>query len=95
MEAAKKVARTLRFDNEAKRKDLHNRMKKKYFFLLVFREAAKKVLLLMAVPLRGGGEVKGRTIKKKRTFFGTFFSQRSKVPKAIKLREAAKKTFFS
>ena len=31
----------------------------------------KKVLLLMAGPLRGG-EVKGRAIKEKKTFFPTF-----------------------
>ena len=39
----------------------------------------------MAGPLRGGGEgVKGRAIKDKKNFFGTFFFQRSKVPTAIK-----------
>ena len=41
----------------------------------------KKDLLLMAGQLRGGG-VKGQAIKKKGTFFGTFFSN---VPKAIQL----------
>ena len=41
----------------------------------------KKVLLLIAGPLRGGG-VKGRVIKEKIAFFGTFFSN---VSLAIKL----------
>ena len=33
----------------------------------------KKVLLFMAGPLRGGGGVKVRAIKGKKSFFGTFF----------------------
>ena len=45
----------------------------------------KKVFLLMAGPLRGRGRVKGRTIKEKRTFFRTFFFQRSKISTAIVL----------
>ena len=39
----------------------------------------------MAGPFRGGGGVKGRTIKEKITFFGTFFFKRSKISTAIKL----------
>ena len=46
----------------------------------------KKDLLLMAGPLIvRGRELKGRAIKEKITFLGTFFVQRSKVPTAIKL----------
>ena len=36
--------------------------------IYVIREAAKKVLLLMAGPLRGGGGVKGRQLRKKELF---------------------------
>ena len=45
-----------------------------------------KSIELIARPLRGGGGVKGRAIKEKRTFFGTFFSN---VPTAIKLEGGA------
>ena len=46
----------------------------------------KKGLLLMAGPLRGwGGGVKGRAIKEKIIFFGTFFSNVPKFLTAIKL----------
>ena len=37
------------------------------------KESRKKALLLMAGPLRGGGGVKGLTIKEKITFFKTFY----------------------
>ena len=55
-------------------------------FLL--REAAKKekILLLMDGPLRGGGGVKGRAIKEKRIFFGTFFSNVSKFLRLLSSR---------
>ena len=40
---------------------------------------------LREVLLERGGGVKGRAIKEKITFFGTFFCQRSKISTAIKL----------
>ena len=57
----------------------------------------------MSGPLRGAKGLKGRAIKEKKTFFGTFFSQRSNDPTAIKLEGggwlglnglAIKRTFF-
>ena len=39
----------------------------------------------MAGPLKGGGGLKGRAIKKKKKFFTLFFVQRSNFPTAIKL----------
>ena len=50
--------------------------------MLPLREAAKKVLHLIAGPLKGGGRVKGRAIKEKRTFLGTFSTN---VPKFQRL----------
>ena len=46
----------------------------------------KKVLLLMAVPLRGGGGVKGLAINEKRTFVGTFFSNVPKFQRPLSSR---------
>ena len=40
----------------------------------------------MAGPLRGGGGIKGRTIKLKRTFFGTFSSNVPKFQRPLSSR---------
>ena len=57
-----------------------------FLIIVIVREAAKKISLNgRTIKRKGGGEVKGRDIKEKITFYGTFFSQHSNFPTAIVL----------
>ena len=53
---------------------------------MCLREAAKKSSYLNGQAIKRGGGVKGRAIKEKRTFFGTFFSNVPKFQRPLSLR---------